>query len=316
MRAVVLLVVVALGAAALARGGTDLGSRVSELSPVALVLALLAVLCGLSASLLAWRAVLADLGSPLPVPAAGRIFFLGQLGKYVPGSVWPLIAQMELARAHHVPRSRSGVVGLLTVAVSLLAGLVIAACTLPFMSADALQRYWWAFLAVPVVGVALLPPVFNGLLDRALRLLRRGGLARPLSARGVAAALAWSTLAWLAFGVQVWLLGRSLGADEASALPLAVGGFALAWVLGFLFVVAPAGAGVREVALVVTLAPVLGRDDAVLVALASRVLMTLGDLLLAAAAVVLSRALRRGVELALAHRDEPLHNRAGDASSG
>ena len=31
--------------------------------------------------MLAWRALLADLGSPLPLPAAIRVMFIGQLGK-------------------------------------------------------------------------------------------------------------------------------------------------------------------------------------------------------------------------------------------
>ena len=31
--------------------------------------------------------------------AAARIMFIGQLGKYLPGSVWPILAQMELGNA-------------------------------------------------------------------------------------------------------------------------------------------------------------------------------------------------------------------------
>ena len=41
----------------------------------------------LVASLLGWRSMLAGLGTPLPLATAARIYFLGQLGKYVPGSV-------------------------------------------------------------------------------------------------------------------------------------------------------------------------------------------------------------------------------------
>jgi hypothetical protein len=46
--------------------------------------AALAVIAGLGCMLLAWRTLLADLGSPLPLPAAIRVMFVGQLGKYVP----------------------------------------------------------------------------------------------------------------------------------------------------------------------------------------------------------------------------------------
>lgn len=261
----------------------------SKLSTGAVVLAELAVGAGLFASLMCWRALLADLGSALPVGPALKVFFLGQLGKYIPGSVWPLVAQMELGKEHDVPRARSGTVGLLTVAVTLVAGLLVAALTLPFTSAAAISRYGWFFLAVPVLGLFLLPAVFNPVLNRLLRLVGRGGLSDALTGRGMARAVAWGVLSWGGYGLQVFVLARSLGHGGPGLLPLCIGAFALAWAVGFLVVVAPAGAVVREAALVLGLAPALGRNEALLVALASRALMTLGDLLAAGLAVLLVR---------------------------
>ncbi len=57
--------------------------------------------------------------------------------------------------------------------------------------------------------------------------------------------------------------------------------------LAALVVAAPAGAGVREVALVAALAPLLDRGAALAVAVLSRVLMTLGDLAWGAVGAVL-----------------------------
>jgi len=289
VRVALLLLAVALGVGAAVRYGGDLRDSVADLHPAVLAGAFLAVLAGLAGNMLSWRALLAGLGSPLPLPASLRVFFLGQLGKYLPGSVWPLLAQMELAREHGVPRSRGGTVGLVTVAISLLAALVLAAVTLPLTSADAVSSYGWAFLAVPVVAVLLLPPVVNRLLARMLRLARRPALERPLPGRAVAVSLAWATLSWLCYGVHIALLAGNLGAQDNALLPLAVGGFALAWTVGFLVVLAPAGAGVREGVLVLVLAPVLDAPRALLVALASRLLMSLGDLTWAGGATVLAR---------------------------
>lgn len=289
LRAAVLVVVAALGVAALVSTGGQVVDHLDQLNAPELVGSLLAALVGLLATLMVWRAVLADLGSPLPLAAAMRVFFLGQLGKYVPGSVWPVLAQMELGRRHGVPRNRSATVGLVTVALSLVAGLLVAAVTLPFTSAQALSTYWYAFLAVPLLGAGLLPAVANRVLDRLLVLARRGGLEQPLTGRGMLVALAWSVLVWLMFGVHVFLLADSLGATGAGALPLCTGAYALSWTLGFLVVVAPAGAGVREAALVLTLSPLLDRPEALLVALVSRAIMTVADLLLAGVAVLRTR---------------------------
>lgn len=286
IRGTAVAAVLAVAVLAFATSGRQVLEHLDELSVPSLLLAGTAVLAGLFANLLTWRAVLADLGSHLPLPAALRVFFLGQLGKYVPGSVWPVLAQMELGKEHGVPRARSGTVGLLTVALSLVAGLLTAAVTLPFTSGDALSHYWYAFLAVPVLGIGLIPAVANPVLDKLLRLARRGGLEERLTGRGMVTALFWAVVAWVLFGVQVFFLAHALG---ASALPLSIGAFALAWTLGFLVVVAPAGAGVREAALVVGLSPVLSKEEALLVALVSRALMSLGDAGWAAVAVVAAR---------------------------
>ena len=104
--------------------------------------AALAVIAALGCMMLAWRALLADLGKPLPVPAAIRVMFLGQLGKYVPGAVWAIAAQVGLAH-DCVPKRRSGTASLVSMAITLVAGLIIAGFTLPLAFAGALRHYWW-----------------------------------------------------------------------------------------------------------------------------------------------------------------------------
>ncbi|MHB8451104.1 MAG: hypothetical protein ACYDAQ_11740, partial [Mycobacteriales bacterium] len=68
----------------------QLGGQLHRLSPGAVGGALGLTLLGTGATVLPWRAVLADLGSPLSVRPAVRVYFLGQLGKYLPGSLWPV----------------------------------------------------------------------------------------------------------------------------------------------------------------------------------------------------------------------------------
>lgn len=246
------------------------------------VASLAAVLVGLLASMSVWRALLADLGTELSPRAAFHVFFFGQLGKYVPGSVFAVAAQMELGRAQGASRSRVATASLLFMGVGLAVGLLVAAATLPLTSPDALRQFAWALLLLPVGLAVLAPPVLTRVVGVFLRLLRRPPLERPLSARRVGAATGWALVMWSSYGLHLWLLVRPQGADAGGDLLLATGGYALAWTAGFLFVIAPAGAGVREVALVAALAPVVDRPAALAVALLSRVLMTLGDLVLGA----------------------------------
>jgi hypothetical protein len=250
--------------------------------------ALLCVLAAVVMMLQVWRVLLGGLGSPLPHRAASRIMFIGQLGKYLPGSVWPVLAQMELGSAYRVPRHRSATASVLAMVVSLLTGLLLALATLPFVAGA--TAYRWAFAITPVLLACLHPRVLNALMGRLLRLTRRPPLEQPLTGRVMTAAMAWSWASWVFYGLQIWLLATRLGAPPGRTVLLAAGGFAFAWSVGFVVVLAPAGAGVRDVLLIATLSPVLGTGSATAVALMSRALMTAGDLVTAGLAAVSSRA--------------------------
>jgi glycosyltransferase 2 family protein len=270
---------VAISGYAVGRQWTDVRAALASIGILVVAAAMVSVLIAMLAAMQVWRLLLAALGSPLPARTAARIMFVGQLGKYLPGSVWPVLAQMELGSAHRVPRHHSASASVLTTLVSVPSGLLSALVTLPFVAGSA--PYRWAFLAAPVLLACLHPKVLNYVLGRLFRLTRRPPLEQPLTARAVATSLAWSFGSWIFYGLQIWLLATRLGTPRGTGALLAIGGFAFAWSVGFLAVFAPAGAGVREVLLVALLGPVLGVGAATAVALVSRVLTTVGDLLAA-----------------------------------
>ena len=285
------LVAIGLGCWAVADEWHGVHAALARIGLVTAAGALVCVLAAMMCAMQSWRALLASLGSPLPLRAAARVMFVGQLGKYVPGSIWPVLAQMELGTTYKVPRRRSASASVLSMVVSVFGGLLAALVTLPFVADRGhTGPYLWAFLATPVLLACLHPRVLNALVSRLLRLTRRPPLEQPLTGRAMAAALAWSWASWVFYGLQVWLLATRLGAPPGRTVLLAAGGFAFAWSVGFVVVLAPAGAGVRDVLLIATLSPVLGTGPATAVALMSRALMTAGDLVTAGLAAVSSRA--------------------------
>jgi uncharacterized membrane protein YbhN (UPF0104 family) len=247
-----------------------------------LLVAAVATLANLALTGLAWRAVLADLGSRLPFAAAARVFFVGQIGKYVPGSLWPVVVQAELGSDHGVPRRRSAAATLVLILLSAFSALVVVLGALPFVPSVAENGFGWALVLVVPLIVVLHPAVLGRLLDRLLRLIGRPPLGEWTSLRGTAAALGWALASWASAGVQVWCLAISMGAPRTwHTLALTTGGYALAWAVGLIVVVAPAGAGAREVALAALLSSVLDSGAVVVVVLLSRVLFTGADLTLA-----------------------------------
>ncbi|MFD2081934.1 lysylphosphatidylglycerol synthase domain-containing protein [Actinopolymorpha cephalotaxi] len=285
-------IAVTFGVLAVATRWAEVTSALGRLHPLLVLAALAPAILALTCAMVMWRLLLAGLGSRLPARVAARVLFVSQLGKHLPGSVWPMLAQMELGRDHGVPRRRTATAFVLTMLFSLTTGLLVATGTLPFAAGAQTRDYRWAFLLTPLLLALLHPRVLDPLLTRLLKLVRRPAMERPLTGRTTALVAATGVVQWLLNGLHAWILAVGLGADPVAAVPLAVGGFALAWCVGFLVVVTPAGLGVREAVLVATLAPVLAPADALVLALVSRVLLTASDLILAGASVTSMRGSR------------------------
>jgi uncharacterized membrane protein YbhN (UPF0104 family) len=283
----VVAVAVAVGAYEISKEWQKVHQALGQIGVLSSVEALLALLVMQFATLRVWQVLLAGLGSPLRIPVAGRILFIGQLGKYIPGSVWPVLAQMELGARAKVPRPRSASASILTMLLSVLTGLLVAAVTLPFAQRG--QQYLWVFIAVPMLAACLHPKVLNPLLSKLFKVIKRPPLEQPLTGRVLAHALAWSFAAWLCNGLQIWILAEKFGAPVGKTMLLALGGYAFAWCAGFLFVIAPAGGGVRDSLLFASLAPVVGSSPALAVMLVSRAVNTISDLLVAGVAAATRR---------------------------
>jgi uncharacterized membrane protein YbhN (UPF0104 family) len=319
LRGGLLVAVVGLAVYGLASQWTQVHADLAKLAWYDVTGAALCAIAGLGCMMLAWRALLADLGSPLPLPAAIRVMFVGQLGKYVPGAVWAVAAQVELARDYEVPRRRSATASLVSMATTLVVGLVAAGVTLPLISASAARHYWWVLAITPFAVACLYPPVIKFGLDLVLKTARRPPLEKSVSVPGMARALAWTTVGWLFYGAHAWLLIGEFAGRSGHTLALSLGAYALAWSVGFLIIFVPGGIGAREVALIAVLAPVMPSASALVIALASRVVMTVGDLVWAGVGLAIGRARTAtrgpvsGAEDDLSLRPEPAGRRSSPA---
>ena len=290
---------VALAVWAVASEWSEVTAALESLDPEAVLLALLATVANVALAGVVWRTVLADLGSRVPLQVAARIFFVGQLGKYVPGSVWPIVMQAELGRDHRVPRQRTATATLVTLLLSVASALLVVLLAIPFDSRVVPPGFEWAVVLVVPLLVALHPSVLAWGMDRVLRLLGRDPMEHRTSLRGTALATMWAVASWVFAGLQVYVLAVALGAPPGiETASLAIGGYTLAWAVGFVVVVAPAGAGAREVALAAVLAPVLDSGEVIVVVLVSRLLFTGVDLAAAGAGLAAGHRHRVPVDVA------------------
>lgn len=281
-------------------------AALSALSWWSVALATIAGVLAPGGAMLAWRALLADLGSPLRLGPAVQVMFLGQLGKYLPGGVWQVVATMELGKDHAAPRKRTFTATVLGMAITLASALALTAIALPFTSGDAAHRYWWVLALVPVAAAALHPRVLTGALNGALRLAKREPLERSVRRAGLGRALGWTVLGWALLDVQAWLLVTDVHHGGLSDFLPAAAAYMLAWSVGFLTIFAPGGIGTREVAMAAALAPLMDWPQALVIATVSRLISTAADLAWAALAFALGR-------VALSRRDRGAAPSSGNA---
>jgi hypothetical protein len=258
----------------------------AQLGWIALGLGLAAV--GMTAIALPWRRALRLLGGDLPYGSLVARYYVGEIGKYVPGGVWPILGRGELARRAGVRRAAAyGSVALSLFALYLSATFVVVAGLPVLLSADDRTGPVAVALLLPL-GVLSLHPRVLAMAQQVVERAARRSLDLPVPAwRDSIALLARYVPAWLAIGAATWAVARSL--DPGAGL-LEVGAAAvLSWVVGFVLVPVPGGVGVREAAFVAA-ASSLDPGIAAATAVAARALFVTVD---AVGAVLGAIAIRR-----------------------
>ena len=102
--AVVFVVAVGFCIGTFARERARVGDALADARPVFLLAAVGSAAAAMVVVALGWRRCLAALGAPLPRRLVARWYFVGELGKYVPGGIWPIVGRGELARRGGVAR--------------------------------------------------------------------------------------------------------------------------------------------------------------------------------------------------------------------
>ena len=224
-----------------------------------------------------WRSVLGAWGGgrTLSFVVSARIWFVSNLGRFLPGRIWQIGALAVMAQQRKISAIAATGAAVLVNLVSVLVGIAI---TLVF-GARVLQQPGLALLAVGagLVLVALTPV----LLPRAARLVS-SVTGKSIGDVSVPALAIWASalgcgVAWLLYGLAFQLLVLGTLGRAAGAWTEYVAVFAGSYVVGYLAVLAPGGLIVREGAMVVGLTTLglVTMPEAVLMSVVSRLWLTI-----------------------------------------
>jgi uncharacterized membrane protein YbhN (UPF0104 family) len=200
-----------------------------------------------------WRQIVGAWGGHLSWPSAARIWFISNLGRYVPGKVWQIGAMGALAQEAGVSSVAAVGSALVVNLVNLLAGCLVVAVAGSRLVAGygpALITALVVFCVMVIGSPWLLPP----LVRLAVRVTGRNIPIPAIPPLAIIFAVAGCSLAWNLYGIAFHDLTVALFGGAAGRPSYYTAVFTLSYLAGYITLFAPGGIGVREATLVTLLA--------------------------------------------------------------
>jgi len=264
---------------------TEVSDAFSHLNGITLIASLLLGLSAMTLIGYLWTRMLVTRGHHAPPRSAMAWYFAGQLGKYVPGGIWPIVGRAELATRGGVPRADAyAATGLSMVTTYLAAALAI--CLGSLLS--------WSYPIAGIAGLAAMSLGFLAFSSSALRgkvlsvLNRISPRASALTEPRRLLLLTVTHLpAWILMSLSTSVTASAFGADIGITHMLFI--TSASWLAGFVVVGVPGGIGVRESVFTALAGTALTPGVAVSLALASRVVFIAVDLVGALVANIIAK---------------------------
>lgn len=237
-----------------------------------------------------WQQTLIAMGQCPRWYEALRAYYVGHLGKYVPGKALVVVMRAAMVRSARTDGTVAAMAVFVETLTLMAVGAVLSAVILAIRGQTHDQQQFLTLVAVGLglcAGVPSAPPIFR-LVVRRLPYVKTHpavipaveGLKLGLLARGWLA----MTVSWLLMGLSLWATLRGMASTTdaslalADAMPLLTASIALATVAGFMSLI-PGGLGVRELVIAVLLVPAFGEVAAVVSAVVMRLVSLVSEVL-------------------------------------
>lgn len=223
---------------------------------------------------LLWVSMISTKGHRVPARRAMSWYFTGQLGKYVPGGIWPIVGRAELATRNGVPRMDAYA----STGLSLVTTYLGAVLALAFGAVFTDER-WPITVVVAVLGICGFLLFSNQTLRaRIISLMTKiSPNSQTLTDPKRLVMLAIAHIpSWIFMSLSTSVTASAFGAKISIMEMLFI--TSTSWFVGFVVIGVPGGIGVREAVFTSLAGPIIGTPVAVSLALMSRVVFIIVDL--------------------------------------
>ncbi|NCX05445.1 MAG: hypothetical protein EBW68_06655 [Actinobacteria bacterium] len=263
----------------------EVSNAFSQVNAINLALSLLLGLAAMTSIGWIWVTMIVARSHNVRHRNAMSWYFTGQLGKYVPGGIWPIVGRAELAVRNGIPRldayASTGLSLVTTYAAAVVAIAIGAAST----SGHRLVAVLIA-LGLVTAYIAFSQPSLRAVIIRIAS--RISSSASSLTdPKRVVRLTVLHVPAWILMSLSTSVTATAFGAHIGIADMLFI--TTTSWLAGFVVVGVPGGIGVREAVFTSLAGGIIGTPMAVSLALMSRVVFIAVDLTGALVSSVISR---------------------------
>lgn len=250
-----------------------------EINPLLLLLSIFVHVAAFSLFSRIWCIIISAYGYKVRLPHAFKISYIVDLGRYIPGKIWPVLGMAYLARQIGIREEESVTSWILAMLFALPSAFMAAGFYIIF-SPELLDvilgtfgaGFYLMVAAVLVISLLLVfaPNKMFKILNLVLRIFKRPEIEFRLEIKTALMIFVGYAVGWSVFGLAFWLFLSAITTGTNLPVIPSIGTFIIAYQIGYLTIFAPGGIGVRELVLTAVLAPYLGPVSAG-VAVAARI---------------------------------------------
>lgn len=223
---------------------------------------------------LVWAGIMNTIGKSLPLLEHTRYYILSNLAKRIPGTLWYIAGRSYLYQKEGIPVALVTVASSVEFGITLISGILVSiGFAFPMLIANETRGI--LVVAGALACIALVQPGTVHWLLRKLHVEQQAEIRYTMLLGWVAAYL----VVWILGGLIVYILSMAINPLPIENLPVIIGSWSLAGVISSAFFFFPSNLGITEVSLSLLLSRVMPAPTAVLVAILTRVVVTLFEVI-------------------------------------
>ena len=149
---------------------------------------------------------------------------------------------------------------------------------LPYSGSKIISNYSIYLIITAIPLILIHPKILNFFVNLVLRILKRKEIDVRIKYFDLLKIFSVYILRGIFLGSGFLIFSLSIYPVKLANWPLLFGVSLLSWLIGYLFVIAPGGMGVKEAVIAFSLKPIMPLGIAIIIALGSRIWLILGEI--------------------------------------